>query len=182
MSLAQLKPGQWGRGFPDDQVPSHVDVIRFKGAFDYTYLFRTLQRWFEQRRFRFYEQRIKDTGKRIKHDLMAERQLDEWYEEQYGIKVEMWNLSSQEIIVNGEPRKILVGMAQFTVNGKVRGDRLGLYKHGGKFVKFIGKLMMDVRWRELEMTGIDVIEYRTHDIVTVIKECLNMTTKENAPW
>ena len=34
----------------------------------------------------------------------------------------------------------------------------------------------------MEMKGIDVMEYRTQDIQTVIKECLNMTTKENAPW
>jgi hypothetical protein len=183
--LSPAKPGDKLKGFPSDQVPSHQVVVRFKGTFDFTYLYRTLQRWFEQRRFRFYENRMKDTGKRLKVDLYAVRILDEFFTERYDIKVEMWNLTTQEIIVNGEARKILNGMTQFTVKGQIGTDRLGMFTHGihNKWLaKWLGHLFMDVKWREIEMKYIDVMEYRTQDVQSVIKECLNMTTKENAAW
>lgn len=183
MPFSQVKLGEKVPGFPGDQVPKHEVVVRYKGPFDFTYLSRTVQRWFEQRRFRFYEERIKDSGKRLKCDWRATRQIDEWYAEEYSIKIEMWELSTQEITVNGEPRKILNGMAQFSIKGSIQADQAGMFsKEPTAFKTFLGKIMRDARWREMEMKGIDVMEYRTQDIQTVIKECLNMTTKENAPW
>ncbi len=156
--------------------------IRFKGPFDYTYLARTVQRWFEQRRFKFMESRIKDAGKKMKVDMEATRDIDEFYAESYTVKMEMWELSSQEVIVNGEPRKILNGLVQIDVSGSVKTDRAGFFKKKGKLYEFLGKVLIDARWREIEAKYIDVMEYRTQDIQTAIKECLNMTTKENAPW
>ena len=181
MPFAQLPLGKTAKTFPGDQVPQHNVLIRYKGPFDWTYLYRSVQRWFEQRRFRFFETRIKDTGKKMKCDWEAKRDIDEFYSEKYDIKIEMWDLTTQEIMVNNEPRKILNGMIQFTIKGSITWDRLKLFK-GSKFKEWLGKIMATVRWREMEMRGIDVTEYRTLDIQTAIKEYLNMTTKENAAW
>jgi len=175
MAYAGLAPGGSAK------FPAPI-VVRYKGAFDYTYLYRTLQRWFEQRRFRFTETRYKDSGKRIKDDFEAIREIDEFFAEQYNIKVEMWELTTQEIMVNGEPRKILNGMAQFTVSGTLSTDRNGWFKGKKGFVGWLGRRYMDARWREIESNFIDVMEYRTQDVQTLIKECLAMTTKENAAW
>jgi hypothetical protein len=181
MAFARMKAGESAKGFPSDQLPAQTLTIRYKGPFDFTYIYRLVQRWFEQRRFRFYETRIKDTGKKIKCDWEATRDIDEFYSEGYDIKVEMWNLTTQEIVVNGEPRKILNGMVQFSIKGTITADRLKLFS-GSKLKTFLGKIIMDVRWREIENKAIDVMEYRTLDIQTMIKEGLNMTTKENAAW
>lgn len=167
--------------FPGDQVPGEKVVVRYKGPFDWTYLYRNIQRWFEQRRFRWYEGRIKDSGKRIKCDWKATRDIDEFFSEEYSIKVEMWHLSTQEVMVNGEPRKILNGMTQFTIKGTIIIDRKEWFS-GSTFKKWLGKIYMNVKWREIESNYIDVMEYRAQDIQTFLKECLNMTTKENAPW
>lgn len=183
MSLSQIKVGKSAGTFPGDQVPNGAVVVRFKGPFDFTYIYRGIKRWFEQRRFRFYDKRYKDTGKRIKVDLDANRDLDEFFNEYYQIKVEAWNLSSHEIVVDGAPRKIQNGMIQFTIKGKITSDRAKFYKgHKSKFIRWLGNLMMDIRWREIEMAYIDVMEYRAQDIQTHIKELLDMTLKENAPW
>ena len=37
----------------------------------------------------------------------------------------MWELTTQEITVNGEQRKILNGMAQFSINGTIQADQRG---------------------------------------------------------
>lgn len=182
MPFGRSNLGDKDAGFPGDQVPTHTVVVRFKGPFDFTYLARTVQRWFEQRRFRFTEERFKDTGKKMKVDWKAFRDIDEFYREDYTIKVEMWNLSSQEIVVNGEHRKILHGMVQFDIAGSIQWDRAKFFSHGHSwFARFMNRAMRDAKWREYEMK-IDMMEYRTQDIQTVIKECLNMSTKENAPW
>ncbi len=169
------------KGFPGDQLPSQTLLIRYKGPFDFTYLYRSVQRWFEQRRFRFYETRVKDSGKRIKCDWNAERRIDEFFNEGYDIKVEMWNLTTKEVMVNGEPRKILNGMVQFSIKGTIDTDVSGFFKEG-KFRQFLGRVFMNVKWREIESQYLDVMEYRAQDIQTFIKQCLNMTTKENAAW
>lgn len=166
----------------NDSNPDGKMHLRYKGTFDFTYLYRTVQRWFEQRRFRFYETRIKDTGKRIKDDWQAIREIDEYSSEQYNIKIEMWNLTTQEIMVNGEPRKILNGMVQFTIWGILTVDRNDFFAKGGKFMNFLGDLLYRARFREIESNQVDVMDYRLQDVLTLIKECLNMATKENAPW
>ncbi len=186
IGISPMQPGERSSGLPGDQYSGQAKiVVRFKGPFDFTYLYRTLQRWFEQRRFRWYENRIKDTGKRIKADWYAQRDVDEFWSEGYKIKVEMWHCSSQEVMVNGEPRKIINAMAQFTIWDYAIADRAGYFTRGGKggkFRKWLGKLFMEVKWREAEMEVVDVYQYRAQDIATVIKECLNMTTKHQAPW
>ncbi|MBR9692318.1 hypothetical protein GOV07_00115 [Candidatus Woesearchaeota archaeon] len=182
MGISKMKAGDKGSGLPGDQFAGQQKiVVRFKGPFDWTYTARTLQRWFEQRRFRFYENRIKDTGKRIKADWYAQRDIDEFWAERYDIKIEMWHLSSQEVMVNGEPRKIINGMAQFTIKDTTITDRNHFFK-GSKFKEFLGKLYMEMRWREAETDFLDVHQYRAQDIATVIQECLNMSTKHKAPW
>ena len=184
MSISPMQPGDSGSGLPNDQFAGKQKIlVRFKGPFDWTYLVRTVQRWFEQRRFRFYENRIKDTGKRIKADWYAQRDIDEFWAERYDIKVEMWHLSSQEVMVNGEPRKILNGMAQFTIVDKTIADRYKMFAGSkSKFIRFLGRLYMEMKWREAEMEHVDVYQYRAQDIATVIQECLNMSTKHKAPW
>ncbi len=175
-------PGKGLSAFPSDQFRRGTVVVRYKGSFDFTYLYRMVQRWFEQRRFRFYETRFKDSGKRIKDDWEAERNLDEFFIESYDIKIEMWNLTTHEVLVNGEPRKILNGMVQFTIKGTIETDRNNYFANKKGFFGWLGQRYMDLRWREIEMKYIDVMEYRTQDIQTLIKQCLNMTTKENAVW
>lgn len=182
MAIARIAAGGKAGSFPTDQLPSNQVVVRYKGPFDYIYLSRTVQRWFEQRRFRFYETRIKDTGKKMKVDWMAERRIDEFFVEIYTVKSEMWNLSTQEIVVNGETRKILNGQVQFEIKGTIDIDPGDFFNGQGTFLQFLGKLYMNARWREIESKYIDVMEYRAQDIQILIKHCLNMTTKENAPW
>jgi hypothetical protein len=183
MGLAQVDAGKSLSAFPGDQVPNSAVIVRFKGPFDYTYIYRGIKRWFEQRRFRFYDKRFKDSGKRIKHDLEASRELDEFFAEEYTIKMESWSLTSQEIVVDGATRKVHNGMIQFTIKGKIITDRASFFKgHESKFIRWLGYLIMNIRWREIEMAYIDVMEYRTQDIQTHIKELLDMTLKENAPW
>ncbi len=183
MPLAPIRIGGKYSGFPGDQVGGDTKVVvRYKGPFDFTYLYRELKRWFEQRRFRFYEGRIKETGKRLKVDLWAERDVDEVFSEKYDIKVECWDLTTEEIIVNGEPRKIFNGQAQFTIRDFVIVDRPGFFKHGGWFTKWMGQVYLDVKWREIENAYLDIFQYRAQDILTFIKECLNMTTRRQAPW
>lgn len=176
-----VKMGDKLGGLPGDQHPAGNVVVRYKGPFDYTHVYRTIERWFEQRRFRFYESRTKDTGKRIKDDMWAERQLDEFMTERYDIKVEMWKLSRSEIVVNGQPRVILNGMAQFTIKGAIRSDPGEFFK-SGKLRQFLGRILLELRWREVEMKYIDIMEYRLQDVQTVVKKSLNMTLKQNAPW
>jgi len=183
MPLARAKPGEKIPAFPSDQLPANLVLVRFKGPFDYTYLARTVQRWFEQRRFRFNEVRIKDAGKKMKIEWEAKRKIDEFYQEDYKIKMEMWNLSTQEIIVNGEPRKILNGMVQFEISGSVTVDRNKFFDpKNGKLIGLLGKIFFEANWREMGGKYINAMEYRCQDIQILIKHCLNMTTKENAPW
>ncbi len=183
MPLSRIKVGgDTIKGFPSDQVPSSSAVVRYKGPIDFTYLYREVQRWFEERRFRFYDTRHKDSGKRVKVDLQARRDLDEFFAEEYKIKIEMWNLTTQEILVNGEPRKILNGQAQFVISGAIITDRAGFFKGKGRLLQWLGYLYNEMRWREIESKYIDMMEYRTQDIQILIKRCLNMITKENAAW
>ena len=183
MPLAPIRMGDKESGLPADQIgQSGKVVVRYKGPFDFTYIYRNLKRWFEQRRFRFYEGRIKDTGKRLKVDLWAQRDVDEIFSERYDIKIESWHLTPEEVIVNGEPRKILNGLIQFTIKDQLIIDRPGWFTNGNWFTKWMGQMYLDIRWREIENEFLDIFQYRAQDILTYIKELLNMTTKRNAPW
>lgn len=180
--LSKLRPGDTAGAYPGDQWPASELVIRYKGPFDWTYVFRTIYRWFEQRRFRFYEARHKETEKRIKHDFSGERKVDEFFKEVYGFKVEMWDLSRKQVTVHGEPRIIYNGLVQVRIRPKLEADWAGFYKGATGFKKVLGNLLMDARWKEIESTVLDTMEYRGQDIQTMIKKALNMSTKENAPW
>jgi len=141
-----------------------------------------VKQWFEQRRFRFYESRVKDTGKRLKVNWWARRNVEEVFTERYDITLEAWNLTTEEVIVDGQPRKILNGMVQFTLKDTLIVDRPGWFKGGGWLKNLMARIYFDIRWREVENEYIDVFQYRVQDILTFIKQCLNMTTKRQAPW
>lgn len=182
MGLNPLEKAGWKAGsFPGDQTSGKV-MVRYKGPFDFTYLLRTVQRWFEQRRFKFEENRFKETGKNMKVDWNARRDINEFFREDYKIKIQMWHISVKEVIVEGEPRKIFNGLIHIEVSGSVKADRAGFFKGTGFWMRFMRRTIMDARWNEMQAQYLDVMEYRCQDIQTVIKECLNMTTKENASW
>ncbi len=181
--LAGLAPGGSAKGLPGDTLPQKAVVIRYKGPFDWTYVYRTIFRWFEQRRFHVHEDRYKDTGKRIKEDMVATRDIDEFFSESYKVKWEMWKLTRKEVLVGNQPRVIFNGMAQVTISGSITTDRAGFFKgNPSAFQRFLGNLLMDARWNEIEATVIDTMEYRLQEIQTMIKKALNMSTQENAEW
>lgn len=182
MPFARAEIGNTVPGPATESNPTGTLYVRYKGTFDYTYVYRELKRWFEQRRFRFYDTRLKDTNSAIKNDLEAERNLDEFVSERYAIKILAWALKQEEKMVDGQLRKMYAGHIQFEIKGSIKLDRADFFKKGGKFLRFLGNRFMDARWREIEMKYIDTMEYRSQDIQSLIKRTLNMTTQENAPW
>lgn len=177
-----LELGGKAGGLPGDAFPQKAVVVRFKGPFDWTYVYRAIFRWFEQRRFKVHEDRYKDTGKRIKEDMIATRDIDEFFSESYKVKWEMWKLTRKEVVVRGEPRVIFNGMTQVTISGSITADQAGFYEKTTGFQKFLGNLLMDARWKEIESVVIDTMEYRIQELQTMIKKTLNMSAQENAPW
>lgn len=181
--LAPLGPGESAKGLPGDALPQQAVVVRYKGPFDWTFIYRAIFRWFEQRRFKVHEDRYKDTGKRIKEDMSATREIDEFFSETYKVKWEMWKLTRKEVVVRGEPRVIFNGMAQVTISGSITTDRAHMYKgNPSAFQRFLGNLLMDARWKEIEGVVIDTMEYRLQELQTMIKKAFNMSAQENAPW
>lgn len=181
--LAGAGPGAEIKRLPGDQVPYREILVRWKGPFDWAYVYRSFVRWFEQRRFRVHENRYKETDKRIKVDGFAVRVIDEFFSETYGFKVEMWDLERKHLKIRGEERIIYNGLCQFRIRPRVKFDQAGFYSDDPTpFRRLIGNLMMDLRWKEIESLVIDTADYRAMDIEVMLKRAFNMSTKENAPW
>lgn len=159
----------------DIQLP----IIRYKGVFDWSGLYRYCKFWIEDNRYKFHEKRYKHKWDEIEVDIQGERKLDEMHRNYIDIGFHIWNYKEIEVIENGKKVKRGTGRVEVKIHTDVQVDYSGRFNEG-KFAQLLGNWWMTIRSKEFEANYLEKYTYEVYRLHQEIKILLNMETDSNA--
>jgi hypothetical protein len=161
-------------------------LIKFKGLYDYTGLYRFMRGWLQKNMYEVQEDRYKDKyftafGTEIEPKWSAIRRINEYI--MYSVKVEfhLWDAKDVEVVENGEKKVMTTGRMTISLSAEVILDYAKIFdEKKGKFVAFLGDAYKKLRWREIDATYVQGLEDEVNIFQKEIQNYLNMHGKEDA--
>lgn len=171
----------------DDKITVYSGLlIKYKGLYDYTGLYRFMRQWLEKNRYWVNEDRYKDKlytafGTEIEPKWSAWRKVSEYAKWNIGVEFHLWDAKDVEVVENGEKKIMTTGRMTISLSAFVDLDYAGIFsKKKGKFVEFLGKAYKKLRHREIEAVYVQGLEDEVNMFQKEIQNYLNMHGKEDA--
>jgi hypothetical protein len=171
---------------PND-IPVYTGLlIKFKGMYDYTGLYKVMRDWFEKNRYLLQEDRYKDKlytalGTEIEPRWSAIRKINEYIQYKIVVEFHLWDAKDVEVVENGEKKLMTTGRMTISLAANCILDFTKIFNpERGKFEGFLGNVYKKLRWREIEGTYVQGLEDEVNMLQKAIQNYLNMHGKEDA--
>lgn len=162
--------------------------VKFDGDFSLDKVYNTIFTWFKKHRFKWAEKRYKDKpsdfkGREIEIELRGDRKKSEFYKYIIDIKLHLLEYYEKEVVVNNKNKKLGHGKFDMTIKGTVTMDYKNKFPTGkqktltGKFYKFLGSIIAEVRYNEFIMKEIGYLDPVMQELVRDVRIALNLESK-----
>ncbi len=110
-------------------ISSEIGIVRFKGTFDMTGLFRMIKHYLvTERRYTFYENMHKAKIPKLELKWHAERKTSGYYKYNIDLEFVFHNVKQVEVEINGVPKKMTQARMWLKFDGGIDKDFSGAWE------------------------------------------------------
>ncbi len=177
------------KGVPDiyDEMPvggiSPFGVIKYKGVFDLTKLYKVMVRWLKSRRFEFHEPLYRFKPPELILNWKAERRKTAFVKDIITVNIDVRGYEEVDTIENGVKKRLVKGRLTLNLNFGLESGYSDMFgnKRWNTVIERNLKALLHrfVIKREFELLHLDALMYETWKLHTVVKDYLKMEAHGN---
>ncbi|MCB9361841.1 hypothetical protein H6504_00255 [Candidatus Woesearchaeota archaeon] len=167
----------------EDTMTLHTSYIKYKGVFDYDRFFAVIYNWFVHQSFEVYETKYKfkvpsPTGAENEVNWNTERKIDNYFKYQIKMQFKITQLKDVEVVRKDTTQKMSSGRVFVAITPIMITDYSN--KFNTPFLNSLNRFFKKFIYKqEIDNVYSDQLYYRAYKLHALIKEHLNMETKEN---
>ncbi len=158
-------------------------IIKFRGVFDLTKLYKVIVRWLKSRRFEFHEPLYRFKPPELILNWRAERRKTPFVKDIITVNIDVRGYEEVETIVNGIKKKLVKGRLTLKLqfgNESGYADMFGQKRWNTDIERKLKWFLHNfVIKREFELLYLDALMYETWKLHKVIKDYIQMECHGN---
>ncbi len=158
-------------------------IIKYKGIYDYSGLYRVVQSWLKKKGFEFHETKYKEKpfhiGPETEVSWQCEKRVTGTLKLYVNIFFHAYDAVKTEVMVNGHKKQMINGRIQIDIWGKVVFDYAEQFEEsswGKRIEKFLTTMLLR---KEILFKYIDPLDYELYDLEVLIRKFLEMEFHES---
>jgi hypothetical protein len=165
------------------EYPLDKRIIKYKGVFDYSGIYRVIISWIKKKNFEFHEKKHKEkpyhVGPEIEITWWAARRISGSIQLRIDMFIHLYDAVKTEVIVNGHKKQMINGRIQIDIWGKVIFDYSGQFEDSTFFKQIELFLTSKIMRKEILFKYIDPFDYELYDLEVMIRKFLDMEFYES---